>query len=231
MASNSSNSSLKPITLFAHAGGSPNPLKVAILLQELNIPYEKVFKELHDLRDGPNGVKHPDYLAINPNGRVPAIIDPNNGDLKVWESGAILQYLQKKYDHEHKLAGKNDQEEADIAALLFYQVSGHGPSQGQANWFLIYSPEPNPAAVERYTNETKRIYKTLDGILAGKQFFAGDHFTIADAAFYPWIKIIDYAKIELEKDVKNDYPNVYAWFKRLSERPSIVAAYKKWWFM
>jgi len=156
------NSSLKPITLFAHAGGSPNRMyslisycfwifiqfvrflsyhltttlvidinifiayKVAILLEELNIPYEKVFKELHDLKDGPNGVKHPDYLAINPNGRVPAIIDPNNNNVKVWESGAILQYLQKKYDTDNRLGGKNAQEEADINSLLFYQVSGHG---------------------------------------------------------------------------------------------------------
>jgi len=228
MTSNSSNSSLKPITLFAHAGGSPNPYKVAILLQELNIPYEPVFKELHDLRDGPNGVKHPDYLAINPNGRVPAIIDPNNNNVKVWESGAILLYLQKRYDHEHKLAGKNAQEEADILALLFYQVSGHGPSQGQVNWFLIYQPgDKIPAAIERYTNETKRIYKVLDGVLNGKQYFAGDHFTIADAAFYPWVKIVDYAQIGLETVIKTDYPNVYAWFKRVSERPSVVAAYAK----
>eukprot|EP00026_Physarum_polycephalum_P015748 Phypoly_transcript_16504.p1 GENE.Phypoly_transcript_16504~~Phypoly_transcript_16504.p1 ORF type:complete len:220 (+),score=47.35 Phypoly_transcript_16504:124-783(+) len=213
--------SLKPITLFGHKGG-PNPPKVAILLNELNVPYEIVFKEFGD---GPNGVKHPDFLKYNPNGRVPAIIDPNNGNVVVWESGAILQYVQKQYDKENKFGGKTAQEEADILSFLFFQVSGHGPSQGQVNWFSHYHHEKLPGAIERYTNETKRIYKIVDEHLKGRQFFVTDHFTIVDAAFYPWVRIVGYAGIDLETTFKNDYPNVYAWAKRIEARPSVVKTY------
>lgn len=113
--------------------------KIMIMCYELGIPYNKVAK---DLGDGPNGIKHADFLAINPNGRVPAIIDPNNGDQKVWEryifiatwnhtyviSAAILQYLERKYDHERKLAGKTEQQQIDIDTLLYFQISGLGYS-------------------------------------------------------------------------------------------------------
>jgi glutathione S-transferase len=213
---------LKPIILYSHKNG-PNPWKVAIFLHELNVPYETKFLEFGTAE---NGVKSAAYLKINPNGRVPAIVDPNNDGVVVWESGAILLYLQKRYDTENKFGAKTAQDEADILAYLFLQVSGLGPSQGQVNWFIHYQPgEKIVPAIERYTNETKRLYKVIDDRLQGRQFFVSDHFTLVDAAFFPWVRITPHAKLDHDTVIKTEFPNVYAWFKRISERPSVVAAY------
>eukprot|EP01114_Cavostelium_apophysatum_P021276 TRINITY_DN737_c1_g1_i3.p1 TRINITY_DN737_c1_g1~~TRINITY_DN737_c1_g1_i3.p1 ORF type:complete len:225 (-),score=53.13 TRINITY_DN737_c1_g1_i3:25-699(-) len=217
-------SSLKPITLFSHKQG-PNPWKVAILLEELEVPYENKFLEFGD---GENGVKGANFLKTNPNGRVPAIIDPNNDNLAVWESGAIYLYLQKKYDKENKLGPKNDKEEAQIWSWIAFQISGHGPSQGQANWFSNIHPEKVQSAIDRYTNETKRIYGVIESRLKeeGTGYLVGGRVTIADLIFLPWIRMLDYTKtLSIEGTLKNNYPEVYKWFQSLNARSSVKKAY------
>jgi glutathione S-transferase len=211
--------SLKPIKLYSHSRG-PNPAKVKILLEELGLPYDAILMEMNDQ---PGGVKHPDFLKINPNGRVPAIIDPNNNNFVVWESAAILVYLSQKYDKKNEWFPSSIEDQAIVNEWLAYQISGQGPSQGQVNWFthLDSSTTKNDTAIERYTNETKRIYKTLDGHLANTNgWIALGHPTIADIAWYSWAKIAPFAGIDLSV-----YKNVSAWKEKVEARPAIQKAY------
>jgi len=209
---------LKPISLYTHHGG-PNGWKVAIILEELGIPYTPVYMQFNDQV---GGVKHPDYLKINPNGRIPAIVDHNNNDFTVWESAAILIYLAQKYDTEHKLYPSTVEGQATANQWIAYQISGLGPSQGQVNWFLHYHGEKLPSAVERYQNESKRIYAVLEKHLADKDYFLGDKFSIVDAAYVVWVKIVGFAQLDL-----TPFPNVQKWFARVIDRESVKAAYAK----
>ncbi|RYO79636.1 hypothetical protein DL766_010589 [Monosporascus sp. MC13-8B] len=135
-----SSSNLKPITVWGKGGA--NPPKVAIILEELGVPYEIVKTMFAD-------IKKPEYLAINANGRMPAIKDPNNGDLVLWESGAIIEYLVERYDTAHGLGFEPGSHEAQHARQwLFYQATGQGLYYGQASWFTFFHPEKLPSAVE-----------------------------------------------------------------------------------
>lgn len=165
------------ITLYHH-GLAPNPPKVAILLEELGVSYNLVKREFGD---GPIGVKNPEFLAINPNGRVPAIVDHTNNNKIVWESGAILLYLTERFDTSGKYAGKDINEKATVNEWLFFQVSGHGPIQGQVNYFKYLHPvkDLDQSVYDRYKNETYRVYGVLEKRLEGREFIALDRFTIA----------------------------------------------------
>jgi len=101
------------------------------------------------------------------------------------------------------------------------------PSQGQANWFLHYHPEKIPGAIARYVNETKRIYGIVNNHLKDREFFVTDHFTIVDAAFYPWVRTVGYTGFDFETEFKSEYPHVYAWAKRIETRPSVVKTYSE----
>jgi len=209
------------VTLFAH-GSTPNPLKIAIFLEELNVDYAVVQKEMGD---GPNGMKTPEFFKVNPNGRVPAIIDHTNNDKVVWESGAILLYLAERFSPDGKYHGSSLNERSEVWEWLFYQVSGLGPSQGQAAWFINFHPikDLHPSVLERYQNESYRIYGTLEKRLAEQgEWLALKRLTIADIAHYPWLNIIGYAKINFDK-----YPNVAAYHKRIQALPSVTRAYEK----
>jgi len=209
------------VTLFGHSP-TPNPPKVAILLEELGIDY---VVDVREFGDGPKGVKNPEFLKINPNGRLPAIIDHTNNDKIVWESGAILLYLAERFDKEGKFAGKDLDEKAEVWEWLFYQVSGLGPSQGQANWFLNSHPikDLHPSVAERYQNESYRIYSVLEKRLEKEgDWLALKRFTVADIAHYPWIHIIGYAQLDL-----TPYPKVQAYYKRIQAKPSVQKAYAK----
>jgi len=172
----------------------PNPPKVALLCEELNIKYN-----VKALEFGEKGVKSPEFVALNPNGRVPAIRDPNNNNRIVWESGAILFYLAEHYDKTGAFFGRNVDEKTDVMQWLSFQLSGLGPSQGQVNWFIHYfenaSGEKAPASVtKRYQDETYRIYGVLEKQLErqkakGFEYIVTDRYTIADMANYPWLKI------------------------------------------
>ncbi|KAH7328352.1 glutathione S-transferase [Stachybotrys elegans] len=211
-------SDLKPITLYVHARG-PNPKKVIIFLEELGVPYNSVVIA---------NSKEESYLAINPNGRLPAIVDPNNDDLTLWESGAILEYISEKYDGDNKFSPVTDKEKWQAKQYLHFQMSGQGPYYGQYMWFNFFHPEQVPSAKERYGEQIVRVFGVLDRILKDKEYLVGDRLTYVDLAFIPWDKLaLGVLDGELAKkyDVENKYPNFYAWHKRLVERPSVTKAF------
>jgi glutathione S-transferase len=210
-------SQLKPIKVYGKGG--PNPPKVAIVLEELGIPYEVEDLTFED-------IKKEYFLSINPNGRMPAIYDPNT-DLTLWESGAILEYLIEKYDTEHKISFVPGSAEYFLAKQwLFFQTSGQGPYYGQAIWFKRLHSEPLPSAVQRYIKEINRVTGVLDNHLAKQAkgsegpWLVGGKLSYADIAFYNWQAAT--AKM-LEKDEFNldDYPHVKKWLEKLEERDSI----------
>jgi glutathione S-transferase len=208
----SSNMSLEPITLWGHDSG-PNAWKVAMILEELNVPYTYKIIEFPDMKKEP-------YESINPNGRVPAIEDPNTG-VTLWESGAIIEYLVETYDKQHNISfASGSKENYEAKQWLYYQVSGQGPYFGQAVWFTLFHPEKLPSAVDRYLNEIRRVSGVLDRVLQDKDFLVGGKFSYADAAF-----VMGYAIMFLFADrvnLKTDFPFLNAWLERLKARPAIA---------
>ncbi|KAF8589630.1 glutathione S-transferase [Ramaria rubella] len=209
------------VTLYT-SGLVPNPIKVAILLEELEIEYAIVKK---DFGDGPNGVKAADFLKINPNGRVPALIDHTNNDHTVWESGAILLYVAERFDPTHKFLGETLEERSQVWEWLFFQVSGLGPTAGQVAWFLRRHPvkDLDPSVIERYRNETYRIYGVLEKRLEKEgEWIALNRFTVADIANYPWVNLVEF--IELSFD---GFPKLAMYRERMKALPSVQKALAK----
>ncbi|KAJ5524847.1 hypothetical protein N7513_009963 [Penicillium frequentans] len=207
--------SLKPITLYGHGPG-PNPWKVIMVLKELGIPYVSKTVEWSEIKKEP-------YVSINPNGRIPAIEDPNTG-ITLWESGAILEYLVETYDKDHKLSFAAGSQDYFLAKQwLHFQMSGQGPYFGQAVWFTRYHPEKVQSAQDRYVNEIRRVTGVLDHELADKEYLVGGKFSYVDLAFIPWYRVSGMFEIDLEKD----FPNVDAWLKRQKTRSAIAQAMKE----
>lgn len=212
----SSNSSLKPIKIYGKHG--PNPPKVHMLCEALSLPYELIDVQFPDL-------KKPDFLALNPNGRMPAIQDPNT-DLTLWESGAILEYLVEKYDTDHKLSFPAGSNEAQLARQwLFFQVSGQGPYYGQAMWFTKYHPEQIASAQDRYYREIERVTSVLNAHLekqdkgADGPWLVGGKFSYADLAFVPWQWMIGMGL--KEKVDLSPYKEATSWLERLTAKEAI----------
>ncbi|ROV94555.1 hypothetical protein VMCG_08163 [Cytospora schulzeri] len=213
-----SSSQIKPITVWGKGG--PNPPKIALLLAELGIPSDIKDIAFPDL-------KKPEFLAINPNGRMPAIQDPNT-NLTLWESGAIIEYLVERYDTEHKLSFPPGTAEAALARQwLFFQVSGQGPYYGQAVWFIKYHPERLPSAVERYVKEIARVSGVLEGHLARQKeagvdgpWIVGGKFSYADLALLPWQSMLTriHGKEVYDPDA---FPLVKDWVERMLARPAV----------
>ena len=208
--------SLKPITLWGHDSG-PNAWKVAIILEELNVPYTFKFIEFPDMKKEP-------YESINPNGRVPAIEDPNTG-ITLWESGAIIEYLVETYDKQHNISfAPGSKEYYETKQWLYYQVSGQGPYFGQAVWFTLYHSEKLPSAVDRYVNEIRRVSGVLNRALQDKEFLVGGKFSYADASF-----VMGYTIMFLFADrfnLETDFPLLHAWLERIKVRPAIAKILK-----
>ena len=213
-------SSIKPIRIWGQDG--PNPPKVAILVEELSLPHEIIPVSFED-------VKKPDFLKINPNGRMPAIYDPNT-DLTLWESGAIIEYLIEKYDTDRKLSyapGSNDA--YHTKQWLYFQVSGQGPYYGQAMWFKRYHPERVQSALDRYLNEMKRVTSVLDGHLkrqkekyGSEPWLVGDRITYADLAFLTFqLFVPDILSEDLKPFDLDQFTEVSGWVTRLKERPAV----------
>lgn len=200
-------SSLKPITLYGHKAG-PNPWKVAIILEELGIPYEQKFPE----------VKGEEFARINPNGRVPAIEDPNTG-ITLWESAAIIQYLVETYDKKGKISHGKSPERFHELQWLAFQVSGQGPYFGQAAWFGNFHPEKVPSAVDRYVKEIERVTMVLDTWLQKHEYLVGDKCTYADLSFVTWYSIVH--GLTAGKDVTSQFKAYTAWYEKISSRPSV----------
>ncbi|KAH8429150.1 glutathione S-transferase family protein [Aspergillus melleus] len=173
--------SLQPIKLYWR-NQVPNPSKVLVILEELGLPYKTEFVELEGLRQKP-------FTDINPNGKVPAIYDPNQ-DVTLWESGAIVQYLVETYDRDHKISYGTAPERLHLLQWSFFQASGQGPYFGQSAWFNLFHEKFYGDDLEspkiRYGNEVKRIAGMLDGVLAHRDWLVGDKCTYADLAFVMW---------------------------------------------
>ncbi|KAI8934954.1 hypothetical protein NX059_008620 [Plenodomus lindquistii] len=176
-------SSIKPLKLYGKAG--PNPPKIIMMVEELGLPYEVQPLGFPDL-------KKPEFLAVNPNGRMPALVDPNT-DLTIWESGAIIEYLVEKYDTQRKISFEPGSNDSFLAKQwLFFQVSGQGPYYGQAVWFTKFHSEQLASAKERYYNEIKRVTSVLEGHLKKQPkgedgpWLVGGKFSYADLSFVPW---------------------------------------------
>ncbi|KAI0394616.1 glutathione S-transferase [Xylariaceae sp. FL0594] len=216
-------STVKPIKVWGRGG--PNPPKVVMILEELGLPYEHQPISFAD-------IKKPEYLAVNPNGRIPAIHDPNT-NLTLWESGAIVEYLVETYDKDNKISYPRGSNESYLTKQwLYYQVSGQGPYYGQAVWFHKFHHEKLPSAIERYVKEIKRVTGVVEGHLerqkatAGSDgpWLVGDKLTFADIAWYMWQTLVQKALPEDADLTFDEFPNVQAWLAKLGERPSVQKA-------
>jgi GST-like protein len=186
---------------------TPNGWKASIMLEETGLPYE-----VHPISLGSGDQKKPDYLLLNPNGRIPTIVDRDEDNFAVFESGAILLYLAEKTG---KFMPRDTKGRSTVIQWVMFQMGGIGPMQGQANVFFRYFPEKLPAVISRYHNETKRLYEVLEKRLDGREFLCDDY-TIADIASWPWVRIHAWAGIEID-----DLPNVKAWIDRVAARPAV----------
>ncbi len=186
---------------------TPNGRKVSIALEELGLPYLVRSIGLRRLEQ-----KEPWFLAINPNGRIPAIVDHNEGDFAVFESGAILVYLAEKSG---RLMPTDRQGRSRVLQWLMFQMSGVGPMQGQANVFHRYFPEKIPVVIDRYQNETRRLYGVMDGQLAKSEYLAGEY-SIADIAVFPWVAQHDWSGLDLAP-----FRHLSRWFAQLGSRPAV----------
>jgi glutathione S-transferase len=192
------------ITLYT--APTPNGYKASIALEELGLPYETKFVNILAGEQ-----RQPEFLAINPNGRIPAIVDRDNGDFAVFESGAILIYLAEKTG---RLMPTDAKGRSQVIQWVMFQMAGVGPMQGQANVFYRYFEEKIPSVIARYQNETKRLYTILDKRLADREYLCGDY-SIADIANWPWVRSHAWAGITID-----DLPNLLRWHEKLAERPA-----------
>jgi GST-like protein len=189
---------------------TPNGRKVSILLEELGLAYR-----VHPVDIGKGEQFRPDYLKINPNGKIPSIVDPEGPDgrpVAMMESGAILLYLAEKTG---RLLPQSARGRCEVLQWLMFQMGGVGPIFGQVHHFLRAAKEPVPYAIERYVRETRRLYGVLDARLSERDYLAGDY-SIADIATYPWV-----ARYEWHKTDLGDFPNVKRWFEAISARPAV----------
>ncbi len=199
-----------------HYWTTPNGHKITMFLEEAGLPY-KIFP----VNIGKGDQFEPAFLKISPNNRIPAIVDHEPADkgdpISVFESGAILLYLAEKTG---QFLPSDLRTRTKALEWLFWQMGGLGPMAGQNHHFVQYAPEQLPYAIERYVNETNRLYGVLDKQLAENEFVAGDY-SIADMAAFPWIVPYDRQKQNLD-----DFPNVKCWFKAISDRPATKRAYE-----
>lgn len=186
---------------------TPNGWKVSILLEELDLPYEVKAINLGELEQ-----KQDWFLKINPNGRIPAIVDRDADDFAVFESGACLIYLAEKTG---RFLPTEPKSRSTVLQWLMFQMGGLGPMQGQANVFFRYAPEKIPFAIERYHRECRRLYEVLDQRLAEVPFLAGEY-SIADMASWPWVRIHGWAGVEID-----GLDHLQRWLEQVGERPAV----------
>ena len=189
---------------------TPNGRKVSVMLEELELPYN-----VHPVNIGKDDQFKPEFIAINPNSKIPAIVDsegPDGKPVSMMESGAILIYLSDKTG---KLVPGTPRGRYEALQWLMFQMGGVGPIFGQVHHFLRAAKESVPYAIERYTKETRRLYGVLDERLKDHEYLA-DEYSIADIATYPWV-----ARYEWHKTRLDDFPNVKRWFGAISQRPAV----------
>ena len=198
----------EPIDLYYWP--TPNGWKISIMLEECGLPYT-----VHSVNIGKGDQFKPEFLAISPNNKMPAIVDPNGPDgrpISVFESGAILQYLGRKTG---RFYPADERSRVEVDQWLFWQMAGLGPMAGQTHHFRIYAPEKITYAIDRYTNETNRLYGVLDNRLADREFLAGDY-SIADMAAFPWAKLWE----RQGQDISG-FKNMQRWLQANAARPAV----------
>ncbi|GBF30510.1 disulfide-bond oxidoreductase YfcG [bacterium MnTg04] len=194
------------IELFT--AGTPNGRKISVMLEETGLAYT-----VRELRLGELEQKQPDYLAINPNGRIPTIVDHDEKDFVVFESGAILIYLAEKSG---MLLPQDKKAESVVLQWLMFQMGGIGPMMGQANVFYRYASEKIDYAIDRYQAECRRLFEVLDHRLSTAQYLAGDY-SIADIATYPWVSTYDWSGLSIE-----GLDHLQAWLEKVGSRPAVI---------
>jgi GST-like protein len=190
---------------------TPNGHKVHIMLEECGLTWR-----VHGIDIGAGDQFRAEFLAISPNNKVPAIVDPEGPDgqpMALFESGAILLYLAGKTG---RFLPEDTRGRYEVLQWLMFQMAGVGPMLGQAHHFRIYAPEKVPYAIDRYTREAQRLYGVMDKRLAVSPYIAGDDYTIADMAIFPWLRSWQNQGIDWA-----DFPHVKAWFDRIAERPAV----------
>ena len=195
---------------------TPNGHKVHIMLEECGLPYRAL-----PINIGAGDQFKPDFLKISPNNKIPAITDPQGPDgkpISLFESGAILVYLAAKTG---KFMPQGDRARYEVLEWLMFQMGSVGPMLGQAHHFRMYAPEKIPYAIDRYSNEAKRIYGVIDRRLAQSAWLAGAQYTIADIATFPWLRSWQNQGIVL-----SDYPHLEAWFNKIAGRPAVQRGVK-----
>lgn len=189
---------------------TPNGYKVTIMLEELGVPYDVSYINI-----GKGEQFAPDFLKIAPNNRMPAIIDPDGpggAPISIFESGAILQYLGRKYGQFYPA---DERKRVDVDQWLFWQMGGLGPMAGQAHHFRDYAPEKIAYGIDRYTNEVNRLYGVMNRRLADREYLAGDY-SIADMACVGWVR-----SYEKQGQDLNDFPHLKRWFETVMARPAV----------
>lgn len=194
------------ITLYTAA--TPNGHKASVTLEELQIPYQTQVLSLSN-----NEQKTPAFLAINPNGRIPAIVDSSNDNFAVFESAAIMIYLAEKQPT--PLWPEDPKRRSQVLQWLMFQMAGVGPMMGQAGWFLR-AEEKVPLAIERYKNESLRLLTVLDTQLAQQEFLVGDY-SLADIANFCWARATDYLQLDI-----SHLKNLQRWLATIAQRPAVV---------
>ena len=195
-----------------YSWATPNGHKVHIMLEECGLPYR-----VHPINIGAGDQFKPDFLKISPNNKIPALVDsegPDGQPISLFESGAILLYLAAKTG---KFLPAGDRAKYEVLQWLMFQMGGVGPMLGQTHHFRIYAPEKIEYAINRYTNETKRLYGVMDKQLATHRYIAGDDYTIADIAIFPWLRSWQNQGIDWA-----DYPSLKTWFDEIATRPAVM---------
>ena len=195
-----------------YSWATPNGHKVHIMLEECGLPYRAVPVDI-----GRGDQFQADFLAISPNNKIPAIVDPDGPDgqpMSLFESGAILLYLAGKTG---RFLPADTRGKYQVLQWLMFQMGSVGPMLGQAHHFRIYAPEKLPYAIDRYTNEARRIYGVMNRQLAGHRYIAGPDYSIADIAIFPWLRSWRNQGIDW-----NDHPHLKGWFDEIAARPAVV---------
>lgn len=196
------------MTLTLYTAATPNGHKVSIALEELELPYTVRAVSLYTLEH-----REPWFLALNPNAKIPVLVDHAAGDLVIFESGAILLHLAEKTG---RLIGRGVRGRSETIQWLMFQTGGVGPMMGQANVFGRYAETPIPWAIERYQRECRRLFEVLERRLEGRAWLADDRYTIADIANYAWVRTHRWSRVDV-----TGLPNLAAWRHRIRSRPAV----------
>ena len=191
-----------------YTSATPNGYKISIMLEEIGLDYS-----VHEINLGEQEQKSAEFLAMNPNGRIPVIVDHDNDDFVVFESGAILIYLAEKSG---QLLPVDEKARSRVLQWLMFQMGGIGPMMGQANVFFRYFDKEIPAAIHRYQHEGRRLFEVLERQLEGREYLC-DEYSIADIAAWPWVVTHNWSGIDVD-----GLANVQAWLDRMAARPAVA---------